>query len=223
MILQENDTVDTSNNDLIEEKAPAISRPTRPLMLVVSAPSGAGKSTLCNRLVEEFPNISYSVSCTTRAPRGEEEDGVHYYFLSKKEFKERIKNGEFLEHAKVHGNYYGTLEDTVLYAMEEGNHVLLDIDVQGAAQLREALVRLDPRHPIRRGFTDIFISPPSHEELESRLRGRATDKDSVIKKRLATAIEEMEHAKEYSYQIINDDLDTAYADLKTVILSALGV
>jgi guanylate kinase len=210
------------NDDLIKEE-PVVRRPARPLLIVVSAPSGAGKSTLCDRLVEEFPAVTYSVSCTTRAPRGDEKDGVHYYFLSKREFKERIKSGEFLEHAKVHGNFYGTLEDTVLYAMEEGNHVLLDIDVQGAAQIREALSRLDPRHPIRRGFTDIFISPPSHEELELRLRGRGTDKGSVIKKRLTTAIEEMEHAKKYSYQIINDDLDTAYADLKAVILSALGV
>ena len=223
MILQENDTVDVPNNGLIEEKAPAISHPSRPLLLVVSAPSGAGKSTLCNRLVDEFPNVSYSVSCTTRAPRGEEQDGVHYYFLSKKEFKERIKYGEFLEHAKVHGNFYGTLEDTVVYAMEEGSHILLDIDVQGAAQIRESLARLDPRHPVRRGFTDIFISPPSHEELEKRVRGRGTDKDGVIKKRLATAVKEMEHAKEYSYQIVNDDLDTAYSELKTVIRSALGM
>ena len=222
MILQENDTVDVPNNGLIEEKTPAISHPSRPLLLVVSAPSGAGKSTLCNRLVDEFPNISYSVSCTTRAPRGEEQDGIHYYFLSKKEFKERIKYGEFLEHAKVHGNFYGTLEDTVVYAMEEGSHILLDIDVQGAAQIRESLARLGPRHPIRCGFTDIFISPPSHDELEKRLRGRGTDKDSVIKKRLATAVKEMEHAKEYSYQIVNDDLDTAYTELKAVIRSVLG-
>ncbi len=214
--------MDESNTGLIKEEPPVPSRPVRPLMLVVSAPSGAGKSTLCDRLVAEFPNISYSVSCTTRTPRGEEEDGVHYYFLSKKEFKERIKNGEFLEHAKVHGNFYGTLEDTVLFAMEEGRHVLLDIDVQGAAQIREALVRLDPRHPIRRGFTDIFILPPSHEELEKRLRGRGTDKDSVIKKRLATAIEEMGQAQKYSLQIVNDDLDTAYAELKAVIRSVLG-
>ena len=112
------------NNELIEE-TPAAPRPSRPLLIVVSAPSGAGKSTLCNRLVNEFPNITYSVSCTTRDPRGEEKDGQHYYFLSKKEFKERIKNGEFLEHAKVHGNFYGTLEDTVLYAMEQGSHILL--------------------------------------------------------------------------------------------------
>ena len=214
--------MESTNNELIEE-APIAPRPSRSLMIVVSAPSGAGKSTLCNRLVDEFPKVVYSVSCTTRAPRGEEQDGEHYYFLSKREFKERMKNGEFLEHAKVHGNFYGTLEDTVLYAMEEGNHVLLDIDVQGAAQIRESLIRLDPRHSIRRGFTDIFISPPSMEELEKRLRGRGTDEEKVIQKRLDNAKAEMECAKEYSYQIINDELETAYHELKTVILSALGV
>ena len=197
--------------------------PSRPLMIVVSAPSGAGKSTLCNRLVDEFPNIKYSVSCTTREPRGEEKDGEHYYFLSKKEFKERVRHGEFLEYAKVHGNYYGTLEDTVLYAMEEGHHVLLDIDVQGVQQLRDSLLRLDPRHPIRRGFTDIFISPPSMGELEKRLRGRGTDEEKVIRKRLENASVEMSCAPQYSFQIVNDDLERAYHELKTVILSCLGL
>ena len=210
------------NNELIEE-TPAAPRPSRPLLIVVSAPSGAGKSTLCNRLVNEFPNITYSVSCTTRDPRGEEKDGQHYYFLSKKEFKERIKNGEFLEHAKVHGNFYGTLEDTVLYAMEQGSHVLLDIDVQGTEQLRESLTRLDPRHPIRRGFTDIFISPTSLDELERRLRGRGTDEESVVKKRLKNAEEEMARAPEYTFQIINDDLEKAYADLSTLIRTETGL
>jgi len=209
-------------DELIDE-TPLAPRATRPLMIVVSAPSGAGKSTLCNRLVEEFPKIVYSVSCTTRNPRGEEKDGVHYYFLSKKEFKERAKNGEFLEYAKVHGNYYGTLEDTVLFAMEEGCHVLLDIDVQGAQQIRDTLSRLEPRHPIRRGFMDIFISPPSLDELERRLRGRGTDDERVIRKRLDNAKGEMEHAEEYSCQVINDDLEKAYSDLKEIILSALGL
>ena len=210
--------MEQNNNDLIEEP-PIPPRPSRPLMIVVSAPSGAGKSTLCDQLVDEFPEVVYSVSCTTRAPRGDEKDGMHYYFLSKKEFKTRIKNGEFLEHAKVHGNFYGTLEDTVLYTMEEGNHVLLDIDVQGAAQIRESLSRLDPRNPVRRGFTDIFISPPSMEVLEHRLRGRGTDEEIAIKKRLANAKAEMECVAEYSFQIVNDNLETAYQELKTVILT----
>jgi guanylate kinase len=208
--------------DLIEEK-PQAPRPSRPLMIVVSAPSGAGKSTLCNRLVDEFPNIAFSISCTTRAPRGDERDAEHYYFLSKREFKERIRMGEFLEYAKVHGNYYGTLEDTILYAMEEGNHILLDIDVQGVQQLRKVLETMDPRHPIRRGFIDIFISPPSMDELEKRLRGRGTDGDKVIKKRLENAKAEMDCAEEYTFRIVNDDLGKAYQDLKTIILTELGL
>ncbi len=212
--------MEDSNNELIQEP-PAVPRLARPLMIVVSAPSGAGKSTLCNRLIEAFPKMKYSVSCTTRAPRGDEKDGSHYYFLSKKEFKNRIKMGEFIEYAKVHGNYYGTLEDTVLYAMEEGNHVLLDIDVQGASQIRGSLVRLDPRHPIRRGFTDIFIAPPSLKELERRLRGRETDEEKVIQKRLENAKGEMEYASEYAHQIVNDDLEQAFADLKSTICSLL--
>lgn len=211
--------MEADNNEKMN-KRPQAPSPSRPLLIVVSAPSGAGKSTLCDRLVNEFPNVTYSVSCTTRAPRGEEKDGEHYYFLSKREFKERIKNGEFLEYAKVHGNYYGTLEDTVLYAMEENRHVLLDIDVQGVRKIRSALVRLDPRNPIRNGFTDIFISPPSMEELEQRLRGRGTDDDKVIRKRLDNAKAEMDCASEYSYQIVNDDLETAYQELKSVILSS---
>ncbi len=211
-----------NSHGLIKEE-PLTPRPSRPLMIVVSAPSGAGKSTLCDRLVAEFPRIVYSVSCTTRNPRGEEKDGVHYFFLSKKEFKMRVKNGEFLEYAQVHGNFYGTLEDTVLFAMDAGHHVLLDIDVQGAKQLRESLEGFDPRHPIRRGFLDIFISPPSFEELERRLRGRGTDEEKVIRKRLDNAKAEMDHAGEYTYKVVNDDLEQAYADLKTIMLSALGL
>lgn len=207
----------------LKDEMPWPPRASRPLMIVVSAPSGAGKSTLCNRLIEEFPKIAYSISCTTRAPRGEEKDGVHYYFLSRKEFKERVKQGEFLEYAKVHGNYYGTLEDSVLFAMEEGCHVLLDIDVQGAQQLRASLSLLDPRHPIRRGFMDIFISPPSLEELERRLRGRGTDDESVIRQRLDNAKGEMDQAGEYTFQVVNDDLEQAYSDLKTLVQSGLGL
>jgi len=215
--------VESNAHQLIDHEPKSSPRPSRPLLVVVSAPSGAGKSTLCNRLIEDFPNIVYSVSCTTRNPRGQEKDGVHYYFLSKKEFKKRIKDGEFLEYAKVHGNYYGTLEDTILFAMEEGHHVLLDIDVQGARQIRESLARLDPRHPIHRGFTDIFIAPPSFEELERRLRDRATDEEKIIARRLKNARSEMAAASEYTHQVVNDDLDTAYQEFKSVIASAIGL
>jgi len=190
------------------------------LMLAISAPSGAGKSTLCDKLVNDFPKIAYSISCTTRPPRGDEKDGEHYYFLSKKEFKTRIKRGEFLEYAKVHGNYYGTLEDTVLYAMEQGNHIVLDIDVQGVAKIRESIKHFNLDHPIRNGFVDIFILPPSIEELERRLRGRGTDSEEVIQKRLHNAKKEMDQAGLYSYQIVNDDLDRAYEELKEIIKTA---
>ena len=189
-------------------------------MLAISAPSGAGKSTLCNKLVDDFPRIVYSISCTTRPPRGDEKDGEHYYFLSKKEFKTRIKNGEFLEYAKVHGNYYGTLEDTVLYTMEQGKHILLDIDVQGVAQIRESIKSLALNHPIRQGFVDIFILPPSTEELKRRLRGRGTDSNEVIQKRLHNAQTEMDQAGLYSCQIVNDDLELAYTELKEIIRTA---
>lgn len=210
------------DNGLIDREPPE-PHALRPLMIVVSAPSGAGKSTLCNRLVEEVDGVVYSVSCTTRPPRGDEQDGVHYYFLSKREFKERIRNGEFLEYAKVHGNYYGTLEDTVLYAMEEGCHVLLDIDVQGAAQIRATLLQMDPRNPIRHGFTDIFIEPPSMEVLEARLRGRGTDDEKVICRRLRNAEAEMACAAQYRFRIVNDDLEQAYAELKALILRESGL
>jgi len=123
----------------------------------------------------------------------------------------------------VHGNYYGTLEDTVLYAMEEGKHVLLDIDVQGARQIRTTLTRLDPRNPIRNGFTDIFISPPSMEELERRLRGRGTDEEKVVRKRLQNAATEMKASSEYTYRIVNDDLETAYTELRSVVLKEGGL
>jgi guanylate kinase len=189
----------------------------RPLLIVVSAPSGAGKSTLCNRLVEERSSVEYSISCTTRAPRGEEQDGEHYYFLSAGEFRQRVRRGEFLEYAKVHGNRYGTLADTVQFAMEEGQHIILDIDVQGVRQLRASLQLMEERSLIRRGFIDIFIEPPSLEVLESRLRKRGTDSEAVIRKRLKNAAKEMRAAEEYSHRLVNDQLDTAYEALCEII------
>ena len=197
--------MEESKHKLIQEQPPA-PRVSRPLLIVVSAPSGCGKSTLCDRLVEEFPKVNYSVSCTTRDPRGEEKDGVAYYFLSKKEFKERIKNGEFLEWAKVHGNFYGTLEDTILYSMEEGKHVLLDIDVQGAAQVRDCEDEL-----IRASLVDLFVMPPSEKELAARLTGRATDSEEVIALRLKNAIEEMSHWSKYRYRLVSATREKASA------------
>ena len=190
----------------------------RPLLLVVSAPSGAGKSTLCRRLLADFPDqIVFSVSCTTRPPRPGEVDGKDYRFLSEEEFERLIREGAFLEYARVHGNLYGTPADSVLAALREGRHVLLDIDVQGAEQIRASVARRPPDDPLRRGFLDIFILPPSIEELERRLRGRGTDSEEVIRRRLENAAGEMKMADRYRYRIVNDDLDEAYARLVGII------
>ena len=191
--------------------------PYIPLLIVVSAPSGAGKTTLCDRLLKDNNNIVYSVSCTTRQPRGEEKDGRDYHFITVEQFKDYISAGRFLEYALVHGNYYGTLSDTVRQALNEGRHVLLDIDVQGAGQIRDRLSALPENDPIRQGFLDIFVTPPSLDVLKSRLIGRAEDSIDVIEKRLANAEHEMSRADEYEYQIVNDDIDSAFMRLKHII------
>lgn len=190
------------------------------LLIVVSAPSGAGKSTLCNRLVEAFPTMTYSISCTTRAPRGDEKNHVHYHFLSKEEFLRNVKLGAFLEYAEVHGNYYGTLKKTVEDVLLEGRDLLMDIDVQGAAQIRAACAMMSENDPVRRGFMDLFISPPSEEELRRRLQGRATDGDDVIEKRLRNAKEEMSHREAYQYQVVNDQLEKAVDQLIGIVEKA---
>ena len=189
------------------------------LLLVVSAPSGAGKSTLCDRLREKFPGMTYSVSCTTRAPRGGEKNGEHYHFLSPEEFQLRVDRGEFLEHANVHGNVYGTLKSTVREALRQGRDLVMDIDVQGAEQIRTACASLPEDDPIRRGFVDIFIAPPSMKELRRRLCGRATDSEEVIENRMRNAEQEMTQRDAYQYLVINDQLDTALENLTRIVLS----
>lgn len=188
-----------------------------PLLLVISAPSGAGKSSLCNQLVQQFPLMIYSTSCTTRAPRGAEKDGVHYHFLSEEQFCRRIEAGDFVEHAMVHGNRYGTLKQTLYDAFADGRDVIMDIDVQGAAQIREACRNMDENDPIRKGFVDIFITAPSMEELRRRLCGRSTDADEVIEKRLRNAEEEMGQQGLYRHVIVNDNFKKAVDDLVEVI------
>ncbi len=187
------------------------------LLLVVSAPSGAGKSTLCNRLIEKFPGMTYSVSCTTRAPRGREKNGVHYHFLSKEEFAARAARGEFLEHAEVHGNFYGTLKNTVRQALSDGKDLIMDIDVQGAAQIRAACAALPADDPLRRSFVDIFIAPPSIDELRRRLCGRATDAEEVIEKRMLNAQKEMKEHKLYKHLLVNDNLDEALEKFMNIV------
>ena len=170
-----------------------MSKKNAALLLIVSAPSGAGKSTLCNRLMEQVPGMTYSVSCTTRSPRGDEKEGEHYFFLSREAFVERVQGGDFIEHAEVHGNFYGTLKETVDAALLQGCDVILDIDVQGAQQIREVCLSLPENDPVRRGFVDVFIAPPSIQVLEDRLRGRAQDDPAVIERRVQKAEEEMGH------------------------------
>lgn len=189
----------------------------KPLLVVVSAPSGAGKSSLCNRLVQKFPDMAYSVSCTTRAPRGKERDGIHYHFLSEKEFCARIKRGEFLEHALVHGNRYGTLKQTVYDALAQGRDIIMDIDVQGAKQIRLACAAMSEDDPIKRSLVDIFIAPPSMEELHRRLCGRSTDSAEVIETRMRNAEAEMKHQPYYQHTVINDDFERAADELAQII------
>lgn len=189
----------------------------KPLFIVMSAPSGAGKTTLCDLLLQSYPELCYSVSCTTREPRLNEEDGVDYHFLSIGAFKKLVAEGKFLEHAKVHDNYYGTLKSPIYEVLREGQCMLLDIDVAGAEQVRNFVATLPDNDPMKRGFIDIFINPPSLDELVARLEHRGTDSQAVIDKRVRNAKKEMDRAGEYMYQVTNDDLDEAFKRLCDII------
>jgi guanylate kinase len=173
----------------------------RGILFVVSAPSGAGKTTLVER-IRRTPNLFYSVSCTTRAPRTGEIDGQDYQFLSDADFRERIERADFLEHAHVHGDYYGTLREPVVTNLKRGKDVLIDIDTQGAAVIRNCG---DPL--IRDTLADVFIMPPDLEELRKRLLKRGTETAQQIDSRLATAAREMEHWRDYRYTIISGSVE----------------
>ena len=195
---------------------------TKPLFLVLSAPSGCGKSTLIDMLLQEYHDIVYSISCTTREPRGEEEDGLDYHFLTRERFEELLSEGSFLEHALVHDNYYGTLRAPIEEVLAEGNSMILDIDVQGAAKVRDYVRALPNTDPLKIGYVDIFISPPSLEELRERLEKRGTDSAAVIEKRLANAEGEIARAGEYMYQVTNDDLGHCFRRLCDLIDALSG-
>jgi guanylate kinase len=173
----------------------------RGILFVVSAPSGAGKTTLVER-IRRTPNLFYSVSCTTRAPRAGEIDGQDYQFLSDADFRERIEKGDFLEHAQVHRDHYGTLREPVVTNLKSGKDVLIDIDTQGAAVIRNCG---DP--VIRDALADVFIMPPELEELRKRLLKRGTETAEQIDSRLATAAREMEHWRDYRYTIISGSVE----------------
>ena len=195
---------------------------TKPLFIVISAPSGCGKTTLIDMLLQEYCDIVYSISCTTRAPRGEEEDGVDYHFKTVERFEELIAEDAFIEHARVHGNYYGTLREPIESALREGSSAILDIDVQGAAKVREYVRALPDSDPMKAGYVDIFILPPSMEELRSRLVGRGTDSPEAVEKRLENAEGEIARAGEYMFRVVNDDLGMAYRRLCDLIDALSG-
>ncbi|MEO6970086.1 MAG: guanylate kinase [Chthoniobacterales bacterium] len=171
------------------------------ILFVVSAPSGAGKSTLCDAL-RQTPDFVYSVSCTTRPPRAGEIDGEDYHFLSEADFLARAAAGEFLEHANVHGKFYGTLRDPIISNLHQGVDVLIDIDTQGAASIRE----YDDAF-VRQALADVFIMPPNLEELRRRLTKRGTETAAQIESRLQTAAREMEHWRDYRYTIISRSVE----------------
>ena len=176
-------------------------------LYIISAASGAGKSSLVRALVEGDPHLRLSISYTTRPPRPGEEDGVHYHFVTREVFLEMLGQGAFLESAEVYGNYYGTSRPWIEAQLGEGHDVLLEIDWQGAAQIRRIL-------PAAIG---IYVLPPSLEELERRLRNRGQDSAEVIARRLASAREDMAHALEYDYLVVNERFDLALADLRAIV------
>ena len=188
----------------------------------MSAPSGCGKTTLVDMLLQEYHDIVYSISCTTREPRGEEEDGLDYHFKTKERFEELIKENAFIEYALVHGNYYGTLRAPIEEVLAEGNSMILDIDVQGAAKVRDYVRSLSDDDPLKVGYVDIFINPPSMEELRSRLEGRGTDSPATIERRLANAEGEIARAGEYMYRVVNDDLGMCFRRLCDLIDALSG-
>ncbi len=187
------------------------------LIIVVSAPSGGGKSSLCQRLLNWSANLVYSVSCTTRAPRGGEQHGVDYFFLSREEFERRIHAGEFLEHAIYNSNYYGTPRSFLEEQLTAGKDVLLDIEVQGAGQVIHRV--RDGGFAYPEALVTLFLMPPSLELLETRLRRRGTDSGETIRKRLVLAQKEMARWGEYDYVIVSGKLDDDFEQGKAIIIA----
>ena len=186
------------------------------VILVLSGPSGAGKSTACNVVIETDGNLDFSVSCTTRKPREGEVDGVHYHFLTKKEFKNKIALDEFVEWAEVHGNYYGTLISEVLGKAKLGKDVLLDIDVQGARLMRKAC---ENDLELANCVEYIFAAPPSFEELQRRLRGRGTEDADALQRRLSNAKGELEAWNEYDHLLVLDTPVQGQNDLRSLLVA----
>jgi guanylate kinase len=185
-----------------------------PLVIVVSAPSGAGKTTLCGNLLNADPQVKRVITCTTRPPRAGEKDGVDYFFLSRDVFEKKIENGEFLEYAVVHGNYYGTLKSEVFKIRESGNDVLLNIDVQGAGKIRE---RASQDEELKRSLVTVFVGATGMDVLEERLRKRALDSEETLQRRLLNAAEEIKRWHEFDYLIISGTMEEDLERLKAIV------
>ncbi len=181
------------------------------ILLVVSGPSGSGKTTLCRQLADSG-EAHYSISCTTRTPRPGEQHGKDYHFLSKEEFYHKLEAREFLEHAVVHGNLYGSLKSEVVSYLQAGTDVVMDIDVQGANQVRDC-----GDTDIHRAFADLFVMPPSNEALRERLSDRGTDSEETINLRMANALEEMRHWKRYTYLLLSSTRAEDYAKFQALV------
>ncbi len=177
------------------------------LLIVVSGPSGAGKGTICKQLIQKEPTLKLSISATTRKPRLGEIDKQNYYFMTVSEFEEMIQKDEFLEYANVYGNYYGTPKKYVIDEIQKGNHVLLEIDIQGAFQIKK-------KYP---EGVFIFILPPSMKELKHRIVGRGTETQEAIERRYQSAFDEISSLKEYDYYVINDEVDKAVEKIQAII------
>lgn len=191
-----------------KEKAVNPGTPPKPRLLIVSAPSGAGKTTLCERLIAEFPQVCLSISTTTRPIRHYEKEGVHYHFVTPEEFQKKVDKGDFAEWAEVHGKRYGTDRKVIDDCLKAGMNVLFDIDVQGAMNLKQ---QYGNRTVL------IFIEPPSLQELETRLRNRKGDSSTSIETRLRNAYNELQWSRKFDYQIVNDDLERAYRQLREIV------
>src|SRR5207248_9603920 len=181
----------------------------KPLVFIISAPSCSGKSTLTSDLLKLVPNLEFSISYTTRSPRGSEQDGKQYHFIAMEEFDRMTRDGEFLEFANVHGNCYGTARQYLREAGKNGHDLLLDIDVQGAAQIKQTLT----------DAISIFVLPPDRQTLEWRLRNRSEDSEDVIQRRLIAASREIAEYDKYDYILINDKLEESCEKLRAIVLS----
>src|SRR6266436_2137281 len=187
---------------------------TSPLLVLISAPSGGGKTTLCQQLLGARRQMTRAVTCTTRPPRKGEQDGVDYFFLDADSFLKRVQAGNFLEHATVYGNSYGTLKGEVLGKLRQGKDVLLNVDVQGAATIRQ---RAEEDPELKRALVSVFLTPPSLEVLEERLRRRGTDTQAAIQKRLGVARQEIAQWKNFDYLLISSTISEDLRRLQAII------